>query len=648
MSDGSANVLITGTGKNQIWKDVTVKGGISGSQILTDVGETYGGLGSPSDTSAIGSIFRVLGSIFFVGAGTLYYKGADTGGDATTTLSIKTINSGLLSATYQAGLAEPSAPTIEAIAAPNGFSGDNNGVVSVQIARVRSDTGGVSNASPTSNVVSTSNQSVAITFPSADANGQDYWAIYATKNKFGGIGAHLFLTEIAESVIAETVTATATLDADTTISVPNGTLTSSNIGWQYTSSGDTTTYVTAVGADDSASSGFQQITLNAASVLNTSQSVTFTRAVNGTTRTYVVEWKDTDLDAELAPIRNFPPPPAIFGGVSGDVVFVDGVYGDSANVASRTDAQSGVDYDPDNVGNAIAVSDPAKPESFPPDNYIFTGDAPTCIIPGAMGVHWRFGNNSLGVIRYVGGSPALTYEQVWTGVGVQHQHNAVTGQGGRLYAYTAKRGLVRLGQNGEPDTLFAADVADDMEGWNPTDTVLGFDGDNQHLCVMNGTTILAYYEPVGAWCAPCTVTGVTGTIKGAVTVNGSMYLAIGDSSTISLYGYNDGSGSTGTVVTPWIDSDMVADVIAQIQVSLRADSTGNQATVEVFTNGANSTAKRSQAVNPIQTGFSHLPVLKPNVTNAKSFRVKVSLASNGGDSGFDKIIVNGESSAITF
>jgi hypothetical protein len=201
MSDGSENIVVSGTGKNSIWKDVLVKGGLTGSKVMTDVGETYGGLGSNSDTIGIGSIFRVLASIFFIGAGTLYYKGSDTGGDATTTLSIKTISSGSLSSTYQAGSAKPSAPTILAVDAPSGFNGDNNGVVSVQISRIRSATGGQSNASPTSNVVSTSNQSVAITFLSADANGQDYWAIYGTKNKFGGIGAHLFLEEVAESVI---------------------------------------------------------------------------------------------------------------------------------------------------------------------------------------------------------------------------------------------------------------------------------------------------------------------------------------------------------------------------------------------------------------------------------------------------------------
>jgi hypothetical protein len=195
--------------------------------------------------------------------------------------------------------------------------------------------------------------------------------------------------------------------------------------------------------------------------------------------------------------------------------------------------------------------------------------------------------------------------------------------------------------------LFAAGVADDMASWDPESTVLGFDGDHQHVCVMNGLTILPFYEPIGEWCSPVTVANATGTIQAAVTVNGSMFLAIGDSSSISLYDYNAGSGSTGTVKTAWIDSDLISDVLSQIIVALRAD-TVNKVTVEVYTNGDDSKPKRSHTIAPTKTGFSTLPVFKPNVTNAKTWRVKLSFTSNGGDAGFDKVIVNGERSAITF
>lgn len=647
MASGSSNVLAMGTGKTDIFKGLTVKLTVIGAKVMMNAGDVYVGLGAYNETG-IGSVFKVLGALFFIGAGKLYYNGVDTSASATTTLSIKKFTGGSLGTTYQAGLAQPSAPTITAVAPPSGLSGKNNGIVSMQIARLRSATGGVSLASLTSNVVDATTQSIAVTFPSADANGQDYWSVYATRNGQGGIGNHYFLQEIAESVIAATITANATTDADTTIGVPNGTLTADNIGWRYTSSGDTTTYVTNVGAADSHSAGKQTITLNAASVLSTTQSATFTRAVNGTTRTYVFEWQDADLTAELAPIRNYPPPAGVFGGVLEDVVFVDGCYGDTVNVISRTDALSG-GYSASNVGNTIAVSDPAKPESFPPDNYIFTGDAPTCLLSGGQGVYWRFAQNSLGVIRYVGGSPAVSYEKVWTGIGVQYQHNACLGQGGRLYAFTGGRGLVRLGQGGEPDSLFAAPIHEDIKAWTSADTKLIFDAKHQMILVMNGTTILAFYEPLGIWSAPLTVSGLgSKTIKSAVTINGDAYLAYGDNSEIKLYDFNTGTGSIGKVTTCWIPSSDISDVISRLHVALRCDNTANNVVMKVYTNGDATTAKATINYTPTATGFQFLPAIRPNVRMAKVHRVEIAFTSTGGDAGFEGIKTEGESSGITW
>src|SRR5574343_1300010 len=77
MADGSSNVIVTGAGKTEIFKGVTVKGGVTGSKVAMNVGETYGGLGDHSETG-IGSIFRVLGAAFFIGTGKFYYSGAYT------------------------------------------------------------------------------------------------------------------------------------------------------------------------------------------------------------------------------------------------------------------------------------------------------------------------------------------------------------------------------------------------------------------------------------------------------------------------------------------------------------------------------------------------------------------------------------------
>ena len=661
MASGSSNVMISGTGKNFIFRGIKILDGGTpvGSKVMMNAATDYAGLGDYNETG-IGSVFRVLGAIFFIGAGRVYYNGTYQSVSATTTLQIKKMVSGSLGTTYQAGSAQPSAPTILAVTPPAGFTGKNNGTVSARITRVRAATGGESNVSLSSNAVTATNQSIAITFPSADANGQDYWGVYVTKNAEGAIGNAYFLQEVPESVIAATVTASRVATNTTSIGVANGTLTSTHIGWQYTSSGDVTTYVTAVGADDSYAAGKQAITLNAANGSTNTQNATFTRAVSGVTRTYVFEWRDSDLvGADIAPIRNYPPPAAIFGGSIGDVTFVDGALGDTVDVTryARDNSISSANTTTTTVGNAIAVSDPAKPESFPPDNYIFTNDAPTAVLQGGDGVVWRFARNSLGVIRYVGGSPALSYEKIWTGIGIENQNHCVLGAGGRLYAYTGQRGLVRLGVNGEPDTLWAAPIHDDMSGFTSSNVSLGYDANQQYVLVMHGTTILAFYEPLEVWCSPLSISSsvsVGAVAVSAVTYQGNVYLSVGDgTASASVYNFNDaptGLTVTGTVRTPWVVSQGVTDVLSRIHVASRtAFGASTSLTVKTYVNGSSSaSSNQSQSLSTSGTGhIIHATPLRPNVRSAKSWRVEASFdVEPSGNEGFDLIRVEGETSGI--
>jgi hypothetical protein len=771
MGAGSENLVITGTGKNTVFKGMATVPAVVGAQVMMNAGDDYCGLGSGSETG-IGSVFRVLGAFFFIGAGTFYRNGTTTSASASTTLQLKKVVAGALGTTYQAGLAQPSAPTISAVTAPAGYSGKNNGVVSAKIARVRAATGARSNASLSSNAVTATNQSIALTFPSADVNGQDYWEVDVTKNGEGAIGNHFFLQEIPESVIAASTTSTVILDADTTINVPNGTLTSSHIGWAYrvgqteaitavvpanitsggnarcvvtaaglsgspvtvtfavalndtaaqvagkarvalaanaavaafftvggegaeiiitaktiaandatmnftledvTSAGitedvastdviaanDTQTYVTVVGAADSGGAGYQQITLAAASGTTGNAAATFTRAVAGVLRTYVFEWRDADIvGSDLAPIRDYPPPAGIFGGASGDVVFVDGCLGDTVDVTryARDNSIASANTTTTTIGNAIAVSDPSRPESFPPDNYVFTGDAPSAVLQGGDGIHWRFAQNSLGAIRYVGGSPAVSYERIWTGVGVKNQKNCTLGAGGRLYAYTGARGAVRLGLGGEPDTQFASPVADDMASWTAADVALAYDANYQFIFFMHGRTILAFHEPTNVWCPPITIlpNETASTIKHAVTVNGACLIAIKEeppSTTINLHSFNvdDGEDYRGTIYTQWQMSDGISDILSRIHVAFRADNTAETVGVGTFINGAGvGSASSSQAITPTATGTQHLRALRPNVRNAKSWRVGVGITSQGGDAGIDSLVVEGDTNGVTF
>lgn len=851
LGGGSENLIFTGTGANRVFKGLLKRTGSPdpvGSKVLMNVGDSYGGLGQSNNGTALGSIFRVLGAIFYIGAGRLFYNGvaqstsAPADINATSTLKLQRFVSGSLeNVSYDAGLPQPSAPTIVAITPPTGFVGKNDGTVSVKIARVRSATGARSLASLVSNVVVTKNQSVLVQFPIVEpGSGQDYWEVDVTLNGYGGVGNHYFLTEVKESDIASsTVTATATVPSTKAISgatnaspiaitatahgfatndvvfisgvggntaangywtitktgtdtftlnsstgngaytsggnvrlgralsVPNASLTSANVGWSASglqtetitcvgtvsgtgdaqtvvtatgmtgspktltfavTSGDTpadvaeklkvklagdsdvtavfnvyrdaatvylqkksgtdtamnftidnstsagitpvttsstvtmNTWVTAVGAADSASVGNRLVTVDGNISLPgaATDSATFTRAASGYARSYVFEWRDADLAAaDLAPFREYPPPAALFGGVSGDVVFVDGAFGDSVNLVVSPNATSAggntpAQTDPkDQPGNAIAVSDPVKPEAFPPDNYLFTGDSPTAILEGSQGVHWRFAKNSLGVIKYIGGQPALSYERLWNGIGIQNQNNATTGAGGRLYAYTGTRGAVRMGVNGEPDTSFAMPVTNDMEAWIPANVSLGYDANYQYVLFAHNQTILAYFEPMDIWCAPLNLSATLGAkkIRSMVTINSEVYIAAGEDSvggsnpTIDLYKFDAGTGTTGKLVTHWQQSSLETDILSRIRMAVRSDASQNM-TVRAYTNGGN-TARLDHIV-PLSTGIQIPTTIRPNVRNAKMWKIEANLAATSGDSGWETITVEGETSGITF
>jgi hypothetical protein len=769
MASGSQNILVSGTGRNSIFRGIAqIAGPLAGGKVMMNVADDHAALGAYNETG-IGSVFRVLGAWFFIGAGTLYKNGVTTSASASTTLQIKKVVAGVLGTTYQAGLAQPSAPTISAVTAPAGYTGKNNGVVSMKIARVRAATGARSNASLSSNVVQATNQSIAATFPSADANGQDYWEVDVTKNGEGAIGNHFFLQEVPESVIAASTTSTVILDADTTINVPNSTLTSSHIGWAYrayqtesltavvpanitsggnarcvvtaagmagspvtvtfavalndtaaqvatkaraalaanatvgaffnvggesaeiiitaktaaandatmnftledvTSAGitedttsdqiiaatDTTTYITAVGASDSGGAGYQQITLAAASAITGNAVGTFTRAVAGVLRTFVFEWRDADIvGSDLAPIRDYPPPAGIFGGASGDVVFVDGCLGDTVDVTryARDNSIASANTTTSTLGNAIAVSDPARPESFPPDNYIFTGDAPTAVLQGGDGIHWRFSRNSMGAVRYVGGSPALSYERIWTGIGITNQKHCVLGAGGRLYAFTGQRGLVRLGVNGEPDTLWAAPIHDDISSWTAANVWMGYDANQQYVLIGHGTSVLAFYEPLGVWCAPLSISSSVGggvTAKSAVTYQGNVYLSVGDGSALNVYNFNEaptGLSVIGKIVSPWMWSDGVSDLLSRVRVVSRVSGGTPTLTVKTYINGSGSSSSSQTQVLSAGT-LLHSTIFRPNVRSAKSWKVEVSTEVEPTTSdGFEAIRVEGETSGVT-
>jgi hypothetical protein len=211
MCAGSLNAMVTGLGFVRAFKGVTALAGKVGSRVFFSTDQSYAGLGTAT-TTGTGSVFNARNLLCYIGAGQVYFAGLALAGIiASSTLSFVKKSGGVYAAgattgPFQAGHAQPSAPTIIAKSAPSAGQTEMTGVVTVVIWRVSSYTGQVSLKSLPSNVLTLTNQSVIVQMPLADSNGQTHWGIGVVRVGFPDLGNHYELPtslggEVAESAL---------------------------------------------------------------------------------------------------------------------------------------------------------------------------------------------------------------------------------------------------------------------------------------------------------------------------------------------------------------------------------------------------------------------------------------------------------------
>jgi hypothetical protein len=205
LAEGSYNVLVQANG-HRVFRGLKEIG--PGARTLYRIFDGYAGLKDNGTTRGYGSVFNfIANSLFWIGEGKLTYNGTQLEDSTSEAEFVATSNLQLSPHPYEhaytAGLAQPDAPIVEArtptLADPT--AGLMNGLYSFKIARIRSLTGGRSIASPTSAVILFTGQTARLTFPLEDSNGQDRWAVFATKAGFGGTGVHYLVQEIADSAL---------------------------------------------------------------------------------------------------------------------------------------------------------------------------------------------------------------------------------------------------------------------------------------------------------------------------------------------------------------------------------------------------------------------------------------------------------------
>jgi hypothetical protein len=357
--------------------------------------------------------------------------------------------------------------------------------------------------------------------------------------------------------------------------------------------------------------------------------------IDGVARSYEIEWSDGNLvGSDLAPIDSYVPPSGIFAGVLGDTAFIAGCY---SNVGEST-------VGADDPGSTIAVSLPLHPEEYPPDFQLYPPEAPTGLMRGGDGFYYYFGKSTMGVISYVGGEPALAFQLMWPNTGITYPHNAVVGTGGRVYAKSGNN-LVRIGANGEPETEWAAPVADEMADLTDEKTVLGWDTSSHSLLVMHERLLWVYNEQRNAWGAPITSTELTGDFVASVTQSNRVIIAAKTTSAINLYDFNGGGGSVMVSMTDWKFSQAETDTLRQVDIVMRADSL-NPVTMQIYKDENNTTPVMTTTIAVPKLGTAKLQSERFLLPDCQSFSVKLTQTTAGGDAGFEVVRVTGATRRI--
>lgn len=365
--------------------------------------------------------------------------------------------------------------------------------------------------------------------------------------------------------------------------------------------------------------------------------ITSLTTVDGVANSVELEWADGALvGKDLAPILDFPPPAGVFAAALEDVIAVIGCYGDiNAGISASS------------PGTAIAVSLPVFIESFPPDNLLFLPAPPRGVLSRAAdGFVFVGGETYVAALLYTGGKNPLSLRVIWPTTGIASPNGWFLGEGGRLYAATGKRGLVRINESGEPDTSFAQDVVDDTASWSMVNVVGGYDADHNRDVFGHQKTLLCFNPQRGMWDTPIDLTSkIIGNLCACVSVNGALLLAANDGITIRLYTFNSGTGMTWEVYSGHQLSAHVQSLLFQAEVVGRFDTT-NGVTFKIFANG-DTAPKLNKTLVPARTGRLHLPTQKTNIRGAKSHQVYLSQLAGTGDCGPDRVVLKGEGSNIS-
>lgn len=627
MAPGSSNAMVSGENFIRAFRGVTALAGKVGARLHFNTDQNYAGLGDAADEGA-GSVFNVRQLLSYVGAGQVTFAGLVlTGIIANSTLSFVKKAAGVYAAgsatgPFQAGHAQPSPPTIYPKSSPSANQTPITGTVALVCWRISDITGQVSLASLPSNVLTLSNGSFIAQVPLPDTNGQTHFGFGVPKIGFDELGVFIALPtslrgEVAEADLAYTreIGSATILNATNVVDAAGGNFTSADIGRRI-ASGAFDSWITAI------NSGTQVQVNDTNSAGDITADATITHAVDGITRAVELSYSNGALQGQpLVPDKAFPPPALQFAGVMRDTL-----WGDAEGI--------------------IYIGEPGFIGSFPPSSAQFANEPAVAYLSGIDGLTLRFGKHSWGALVYVGGSPAIQYQEISSTLGIAYPQNVAMGARGRLLAWFGKPTVIE--SNSEPDYEYAVKVMPDFEGWDAGQTadapiVPGYDerGDYEVWCWQK--KVRAKYVPKDWWCAPIDLTDkVSGNIVAAVTHKKQLYLSCSDGEEIAIYQFDVGSGSVMVVQTSDVRPNGYGATISEVLCQGRVDNIANPVIVEVVKNFDDANPIEVLNRNPTRTGTQDFFIPPPNILDARQHALRLTMTSEGGDTGLDFIETKGE------
>jgi hypothetical protein len=648
LAKGSRNWLITGINRIIGYRGPVLQAGIQGGRHMMQAAESYGSLGT-ADRPGVGSIWRVLTALFFIGAGKVRYKGLDTGATATSTLSLRLLENGAYNGTtYQAGLAQPSAPTIFTRAAGGGFTGTEliAGTRALVLFRIRSTTGAVSVASLPSNVVITqAGDTVVLTAPLADSNGQDRWGVGAPLAGRGEIGPFFILMEIPES--------------DFAAGVVDGISRSVELEW----SDAALTGADLVPIDDFPPPPAQfGGTLNDTGFLDGCYGDTAAGQAPAALGSTIV----LSLPGKF---ESWPPDSLVFTPQPPTALSSRGADGYAYRAGLST--LGALTYTGGNPPISYQLRWP-NAGCVAPHNMVIAGDGRLYIFTTQYGLA-RIGEGDEPDTEWalpfsedvIGWNPA---EVVMGEDGSRKNTPLICACHRKIvlpYNRAAERACTPCDLTGKIiGNIIAAVNADSGEMLLCTNNVRAVSDvtANNGSAVITSPTAAFTAEDVGktvelAQASPGTGTLTTTilsvdaanqvTLAAAVTwtAAGTTYVAI--DTTLRLYKFDGGTGMVSEAYTPWIATEEESDQVFAVAGAVTVDNIANPVEIKLLFNGKPGNVARTWQKRLPTAGFNHLYTERPNLINAKSHALYVKVTGTGGETALDSLHSVSEPDSVT-